>query len=301
MPADSGVMSARRLLGLDATAGAAEIEQAVDAALSAIRVPDDAPDLAPMAAHLHRRLEHARAVLLTSRQQALASPAPTPPLPPTPPAPPVEGLGAYPPAAAAGSGAAHIDARAGATAVVAARARQARRKRAEHTRARVHALVLVLALLVLGVGAFAVTRALSRPSTPTHGASSSPTAAITSTAAPTTTAAAPSFAARLVAGDLGRSSVGIDAASAQDGLHVWLTGFQDHDSGIVSSGIDTQSRLMDLAEIGTASTQADLDQIKCQAFGSGRWRCKVGAVTSGARRVEVSKSATGWRVRGWIG
>lgn len=294
-PSEMDVAAARRLLGLDAAASQAEIDAAVAAARAAIRVPDGAPDLAATAAHLHRRLDHARAVLVSTLQHSAArSPVPPAPLPPPPPLEP-RSDGTF--AAAPFTGASHPDAEAvHPRAASAARATKARQKRAEHTRAGVHAVVLVVLLLVLGGAAFAITRALSRNGPTAQGS----TTTITTSATPTTVIVR-AFTDRLVAGELGRPPEGLDAVSAQAALHAWLAGFQSQDAGIVAHGIDDESRLMDLAEIGSRSSPTDLDAITCNPFGNSVWRCKAGAVTAPSQRIEVTKTPGGWRIRGWIG
>lgn len=292
-PAETDVVSARRLLGLDAAAGPAEIETAVRAARAAIRVPEDAHDLAPTAAHLNSRLDHARAVLLATTRPEPEPVAVAVPPPPTPPTPPLAPRTAETYAGAAPTPADVVQPHSDAT----TRADKARQKRSEHTRAGVHSLVLVVLLLVLGGGAFAITRALSRSGPTAHGTSSTTTAYTTYTTPSTTLVR--SFADRLVEGELGRAPEGIQAPSARTALQVWLAGFQSQDADLVSRGMDDQSRLKDLAEIGSRSSPADLDAIGCNSFGSGMWRCHAGAVTSPEERIEVTKVADGWRIRGW--
>lgn len=287
LPADPEVAAARRLLGLRATAGRDDVEAAVRAALAAISVPDDAPDLVATAAHLERRIERAGAVLLTTLPSA-----PTPPVappPPVPPPPPVslqfDGMHSPGPAPSAAD---HRAARA-------ARARKARQERSAHTRAGVHAIVLVAVLVVLGGAAFVVTRALSGSGPPPRAATSSAPPQTT----PPTTVPQPTFSDLLVSGAMGRSDDGLAAGSAREALAAWLAGYQREDAAVVARGIDDESRLIELAEIGSRSVPADVDRIDCSAFGTGTWRCKVGAVTSATRRVEVSRTSTGWHVRGW--
>lgn len=291
VPNVADAAAARRLLGLDADAGPDDVEAAAGAARAAVVAPDEPPDLVRTAAHLHQRIEHARAVLLATMPPGAPSTAPPPPAPPPPPImtrptdPYATEPASWPPPAEHGRSAR------------AARTSEARKKRSEHTRANVHAVVLVVALLLLGGTAFAVTRALSRSAPVEHAAASSTTVQSTAPA----TAPAPTFADRLVSGALGRPADGLAAGSAKEALAAWLAGYQRADADVVASGIDDNSLLMDLAEIGSRSVPADVDKVDCASFGAGTWRCKAGGVTPGVKRVEVVRTASGWRVRGWYG
>lgn len=159
------------------------------------------------------------------------------------------------------------------------------------------AVAIVAGLLLLGGGAFAVTRALSRSTSPQRNA----TPPSTTAAAPTTTLPAKPFPARVVAGELGRPARGLDAPGAEAALVAWLGAFQAQDATTVSLGIGGESRLPDLAEIGSAATPADLDAVTCNVFGSGTWVCRAGAVTSAKHKVEIADTPDGWRVLGWFG
>lgn len=287
---EAEVTHARRLLGLDAAAAAADVESAFIAARSAISVPDGAPELAATAERLNRRLDRARAVLL-----AAAPPPPPTAVPPVPPTPPLQVVRVPQPDPAPGVSVPGVSAP-GVPGQV--RRPVSGRRRSEFSRAGVQAIAIVVGLLVLGGGAFAVTRALSSP---TRAERPIPSTTPTRHAAPSTTLAARPLPARVVAGELGHPAQGIDAPNAAAALVAWLRAFQFQDATTVSLGIGAQSRLPDLAEIGSASTPSDLDAVTCNVFGSGTWVCRAGTVTTAQHKVEVAGTPEGWRVLGWYG